>query len=193
MSLIFSSQLSATRKKRKERDDNLKKQSENTKKRKVEPEIIAEVPLLEEEVLESAEIAEVPSEAAEEEESMTLDDSFAYQHQRPVSNLYRNAIPEFLPAEYLEDTEPSSLELHEPMVTERSISKKTKFRDLVEKQPKDKRVGSTTYRVSKKQSSNLAPKSAYQARSIKEAWLQGRASTNGGANRKPFSSGFFRK
>lgn len=144
-------------------------------------------------MLESAEIAEAASEPAEEEESMTLDNLPTYQRKRHISDLQRNAIPELLPAEYLEDTEPTSVVYQESVTSSNTVSKKTKFRDLVGKQPKDKRVGSTTYRVSKARSSNLAPKSAYQARSIKEAWLQGRTATSGGANRKPFSSGFLRK
>lgn len=68
--------------------------------------------------------------------------------------------------------------------------KKTKFADLVEKKPKDRRKGSTTYRVSEALSTKLAPKAAFNARLTKESWLQGRPGKLLATNRRPFSNSF---
>ncbi|KAF4632711.1 hypothetical protein G7Y89_g5422 [Cudoniella acicularis] len=99
------------------------------------------------------------------------------------------AIPDLLPMELLEDDEPAATTTIQNFQQMRP--KKTKFADLVEPPPKDRRMGSTTFRVSKKSDSKLAPKASHRARSTKEAWLQGRAGKTVGANRKPFSKGFF--
>jgi hypothetical protein len=103
----------------------------------------------------------------------------------------RNTLPELLPAEYLEDTEPRE----NARVVEQPIkkSKKTKFQDPITKEPKDRRIGATTYRVTKPRSKNLAPKASFQARLTKENWLQGRLGKNEQSNRKPFSKGFLKK
>lgn len=96
-------------------------------------------------------------------------------------------LPEFLPEEYLEDEESEDdmeLELAQPV----KKAKKIKFTELLEKKPKDYRKGSTTYRVAEARSTKMAPKSSFNARKVKESWLQGRA----GAVRKPMSSGFFK-
>jgi U3 small nucleolar RNA-associated protein 16 len=101
-------------------------------------------------------------------------------------------LPDLLPAEYLQDEEPESAALTDSEPTEKK-AKKIKFTDLVEKKPKDRRKGSTIYRVSEVRSTKLAPKASPAARSLKESWLQGRSGRVLGTNRKPFSSGFFKK
>src|ERR1700728_4606065 len=84
----------------------------------------------------------------------------------------KNNIPEFLPAEYLED-EPAkdhgSSSLSQQTMFYRS--KKIKFIDHMPKKPKDRRKGSTIYRVAEAHGDGLlAPKAASNARSVKEAW-----------------------
>jgi hypothetical protein len=115
------------------------------------------------------------------------------QRKRMALDLQRDDLPDFLPAEYLEETRPKDLALPEVGLGKRSKPNKTKFRDIIEKAPKDKHIGSTTYRVTKVRSINLAPKSAYQARLIKESWLQGRSGNALYATRKSVSKGGFRK
>jgi hypothetical protein len=97
-----------------------------------------------------------------------------------------------LPAEYLED-EPAedhgSLSL--PKQTMSHKSKKTKFIDPTPKKPKDRRKGSTIYRVAEAHGDGLlAPKAASNARSVKEAWLSGQRGA--AANRKVVNGGFFK-
>jgi U3 small nucleolar RNA-associated protein 16 len=101
---------------------------------------------------------------------------------------------DLLPEEFLQDDEDDE-EGEEEIKTLQLPSvpvkaKKTTFADLAPI-PKDRRIGSTTYKVTKVWNSNLAPPSLTQARKTKEAWLQGRAGTKLGTNRKPFSKGFF--
>ena len=103
----------------------------------------------------------------------------------------KRALPDLLPAEYLEDTEPQDLLPFDQFPTKKA--KKTKFHLTAEKEPKDRRVGSTTYRVTKASSTNLAPKSISQARNTKESWLQGRSGKKGGMNRPSFAKGFSKK
>lgn len=104
----------------------------------------------------------------------------------------RKDIPFYLPEELLEDDEEEDSAMDLDVVQEVRRPKKIKFADLVEKQPKDKRVGSTIYRVSKSVSSpSMAPKATQQARSTKENWLKGRLGKAPGPQRKPFKSGFF--
>lgn len=77
---------------------------------------------------------------------------------------------------------------NEPM----SRSNRTKFELTLDRAPKDRKVGTTTYRVTKVQTKNLAPKSGKRAKDTKEAWLQGRNGKKGlGALRKPVKKGFF--
>ncbi|TGO37044.1 hypothetical protein BHYA_0107g00090 [Botrytis hyacinthi] len=102
-------------------------------------------------------------------------------------------LPDLLPAEFLEDDDVDSPEpgrLHSSLLT-RSV-KPDKLRRLLEKKPKDKRVGSTTFRVAENRNPLLPPKASNQARSLKESWLQGRAGTKIKPNRKPFSQGFIK-
>lgn len=109
----------------------------------------------------------------------------------PLS-LYKSTLPDLLPAELLQDedtistTEPNDAKLQ-------TKPKKTKFFDevTVSKTPKDRRVGTTTYRVTKSSTLLLAPKASARSRSKKEAWLQGRTGTKGDNHRKPFAQGFF--
>jgi U3 small nucleolar RNA-associated protein 16 len=108
-----------------------------------------------------------------------------------ISLLSKHSLPDLLPAEYLEDTEPQNLMLSEEIP--RKKAKKTKFQQTEEKEPKDRRIGTTTYRVTKASSANLAPKSSSQARNTKESWLQGRSGKSVSTNRKSFTKGFFKK
>jgi len=105
----------------------------------------------------------------------------------------RNDLPELLPLEYLQDT-PDEDTTVTTTKSARPKPKKTKFLELAEKKPKDKRIGSTTYRVREaKPDSKLAPKASKTAMSLKEAWLSGGVRKNGkdGSARKPMKSSFF--
>ncbi|CAL3970699.1 unnamed protein product [Diplocarpon coronariae] len=168
-------QLFATRKKRKERDEILKKQSENGKKRKLET---ALHPLSK----------AISSEDEQEEEP--VEPRLTFNDTRSLLTS-RAALPDFLPAEYLDDTEPQAA-MTNTKTLERPRPKKTKFLDVASKQPKDRRIGTTTYRVAKPESTKLAPKSSFQARSIKESWLQGRSGKKVEATRRPFGKAFGR-
>lgn len=108
----------------------------------------------------------------------------------PLSK-HKSTLPDLLPAEFLQDESIiSTTELEDSK--EQIKPKKTKFVDeVVEKTIKDRRIGNTTYRVTKSRSVHLAPKSSAHSRSMKESWLQGRSGTKGNPQRKPFSSGFF--
>ncbi|KAI9649493.1 hypothetical protein NHQ30_002070 [Ciborinia camelliae] len=101
-------------------------------------------------------------------------------------------LPDLLPAEYLEDDDdtPKSTHLHSSLPTR--LPKANKLRNLLEKRPKDKRVGSTTFRVAESRNTHLPPKASNQARALKESWLQGRAGTKTKPNRKPFNQGFIK-
>lgn len=101
-------------------------------------------------------------------------------------------LPELLPLEFLEDDDESNQVIPTQESTKR-VSNKVKFKDFSEKIPKDKRVGGTTYRVTKKQSTNLAPKASHNARAVKDAWITGRSGRIDMASRKPVSRGFFKK
>ena len=107
----------------------------------------------------------------------------------PLSS--KGALPDLLPAEYLEDAEPQDLLPFDQFPIKKA--KKTKFHLAAEKEPKDRRVGSTTYRVTKASSANLPPKSSLQARNMKDSWLQGRSGKTIGTNRTSFTKGFFKK
>jgi hypothetical protein len=118
---------------------------------------------------------------------------------RPVENMItpmsisRSNLPDLLPEEYLEDDDdPEPLPTQE-MEVARIKPKKIKFADLVEKKPKDRRKGSTTYRVSEVRSKHLAPKSSVHAKAMKESWMKGRISNGFGGGRKVASGGFFKK
>lgn len=194
---IVKYQLAATRKKRQERDEFLKKQSESRKKRKRHA--------TEEELPIAANVdAALPSDAPNPHVEPDVEDEEIYagsnvENEAPagasiplprfIAN--RNTLPELLPAEYLEDTEPREIaRVDDPPIKK---SKRTNIQDSTTKEPKDRRIGATTYRVTKPQSTNLAPKASFQARSTKEKWLQGRVGKNEQSSRKPFSKGFVKK
>lgn len=108
----------------------------------------------------------------------------------PVKFKIGDPLPALLPAEYLQDSAP--LALTDPDI-DLSITKpkKTKFANLVDKKPKDRRKGSTTYRVAEVSNAKLTPKASFNARATREAWLKGRTGKGVGTERKPFRSGFF--
>jgi len=104
----------------------------------------------------------------------------------------KNNIPEFLPVEYLED---DPIEDHGSLLSIKQTlvhkSKKIKFIDSKPKRPKDRRKGSTIYRVVEAPGDGLlAPKAASNARSLKEAWLNGRRGVSG--SKKVVKGDFFK-
>lgn len=102
-------------------------------------------------------------------------------------------LPDLLPAEFLEDDDEDTSEPgHSHSSLPRKVVKANKLRHLLEKRPKDKRVGSTTFRVAESKNSHLPPKASSQARQLKESWLQGRAGAKTKPNRKPFNQGFIK-
>lgn len=102
-------------------------------------------------------------------------------------------LPDLLPDEYLQDDEDSESLADLDLEVTRTKPKRMKFSDLVEKKPKDRRKGSTTYRVLEIRSKNLAPKSSFHAKNTKESWLKGRGPMGAGGVRKVASGGFFKK
>lgn len=70
------------------------------------------------------------------------------------------------------------------MQEEKRVSKKIKF--AYEKKPKDKKLGSTTYRVAQVEKEGFAPKVSRNTLSAKASLQGGRK----GQVRKPVSSGF---
>ncbi|CCU77929.1 unnamed protein product [Blumeria hordei] len=99
-------------------------------------------------------------------------------------------LPDLLPSEYLDDDDPPEPILSRP--SKNMKSKKTIFKNLDIKQPKDIHVGNTTYRVIQKESKHLAPKVAPGARKTKENLLQRNGVRSQGSNRRYPSSGFVR-
>jgi hypothetical protein len=178
--------LSASRKKRKERDENLRKQSTSTKRRKrgllinTEPEA------------RKNNASEIADSFSGVEDGVLGEINLPHEIDEPLSR-QKGFLPNLLPAEYLEDTDPRGLVVHIAPTSKKTKSKKTNFSELVEKQPKDRRIGGTTYRVTKAQCTSLAPKSSFHARHTKEAWLQGRAGKVGGSSWQPVSKGFSKK
>jgi U3 small nucleolar RNA-associated protein 16 len=101
-------------------------------------------------------------------------------------------LPALLPDEFLEDDDFTALtdsDIDLPITK----AKKTKFTNLIDKKPKDRRKGSTTYRVAEVANMKLPPKASFNARSTRERWLKGRPGKLVGTDRKPFKSGFFVK
>jgi hypothetical protein len=184
--------LSASRKKRKEKDDALKKQAESNKKRKLEDDITIDTKKIKQSASE-----EPPSTNAgqglDDEESHAVPKKIGIHRDtfKRLSLSSKRALPDVLPAEYLEDTEPQDHLPFDHFPIKKA--KKTKFHLTAGKEPKDRRAGSTTYRVTKASSLNLAPKSSSQARNTKESWFQGRSGKKGVTNRTPFTKGFFKK
>lgn len=112
----------------------------------------------------------------------------------PELNIAPLGLSDLLPEELLQDDEDdeeqevlrNGLDLIRPQIK----AKKTTFEDGGHIS-KDRTIGSTTYKVERPRNLALAPVSLTQARKTKEAWLQGRAGSKIGTNRKPFSKGFF--
>ncbi|OBT55838.1 hypothetical protein VE04_03755 [Pseudogymnoascus sp. 24MN13] len=150
----------AERQKRKDRDAQLKAQAKAAKKRKH----------AEEELDESATI---------ENSSITVEPVGRASKPR----FDRTTLPDLLPEDFLED---ASSEDEAPVQVEKPrVSKKIKFA-YEEKKPKDKKLGSTTYRVAQVEKAGFAPKASRNTLSVK-ASLQG---SRKGQVRKPVSSGF---
>ncbi|KAF7942918.1 uncharacterized protein EAE97_006372 [Botrytis byssoidea] len=199
-------QEAASKKKRQEKAATLKRQAEvSSKKRKLD------LASAQDEMLPPAQKSKIEVTSATEksdvdvdEESNTLEGEGTadgrLDSEDDIEEINRTfaipgqvPLPDLLPAEFLEDDDVDSPEpgrLHSSLPT-RSV-KPDKLRRLLEKKPKDKRVGSTTFRVAESRNPLLPPKASNQARSLKESWLQGRAGTKIKPNRKPFSQGFIK-
>ncbi|ELR07278.1 hypothetical protein VC83_09457 [Pseudogymnoascus destructans] len=150
----------AERQKRKDRDAQLKAQAKAAKKRKH----------AEEEIDESATI---------ENSSITVEPVGRASKPR----FDRTTLPDLLPEDFLED---ASSEDEAPVQVEKPrVSKKIKFA-YEEKKPKDKKMGSTTYRVAQVEKAGFAPKASRNTLSLKASLQGGRK----GQFRKPVSSGF---
>ena len=104
-----------------------------------------------------------------------------------------SSLPDLLPEEYLQDDEETEPHTELEMEVRRTTPRKKRFSGLVEKRPKGRKIGSTTYIISESHSKLLAPKSAFQAKNTKESWLKGRGPITAGGVRKVPSSGFFTK
>lgn len=169
-------QKDAARQKRKDKEAILKKQSEDAKERKSTKKPTA--------------VIDVDSEEDEDDALSEVDPAENQVALKAITN--GHAIPDLLPLELLEDDDENAEDMAMEYPIQR-VSKKHKFRDISEKKIKDRKVGGTTYRVTKSQSTHLAPKAAHNARSVKESWMQGRSGTKLGPNRKVVSKGFFKK
>ncbi|KAA8572132.1 hypothetical protein EYC84_002048 [Monilinia fructicola] len=175
-------QEAASKKKRQEKDALLKRQSEaSSKKRKLD---------LKEEILRWTRNRILWKETEQLMDDWTLRTIFE-EISRTFAPPGHLPLPDLLPAEYLEDDdkpEPTNLQSNLPT----RFAKPSKLRHILEKRPKDKRVGSTTFRVAENRNSHLPPKASNQARALKESWLQGRAGSKIKPNRKPFNQGFIK-
>jgi hypothetical protein len=112
--------------------------------------------------------------------------------------IHKSNLPEFLPADYLDDSMDIDGVHLEAQLDIAKRPKKIKFPDLVEKKPRDITKGNTTYRVTEARgiyARVLAPPASRNARSTKEAWMQGRFNIRGGVgtrgSRKVMNAGFF--
>lgn len=114
------------------------------------------------------------------------------QDSSKISLDSKSRLPDLLPLDYLEDIEPFEVSNPSPKLPARKIGNKIKFSDLVENKVKDKRMGSTTFRVVKASNRSLAPKAELNARRTKELWLQGRGSQRQETRRISFSRKFTR-
>ncbi|CAD6446814.1 bb1e900c-59e2-409f-9702-51c25cd3032a [Sclerotinia trifoliorum] len=202
-------QEAAAKRKRQEKNANLQRQSEiSSKKRKLDDqsgqdEMLPPAQKWKAEVTSSAPATIERGDIEMDEESNTLEGDGTADGRldsEDIEDINRAfappghlPLPDLLPAEYLEDNDddtPESGNLHSSLPTR--FVKTNKLRHLLEKRPKDKRVGSTTFRVAETRNSHLPPKASNQARSLKESWLQGRAGTKIKPNRKPFNQGFIK-
>lgn len=175
---------SSIRKKRKQRDAILKQQASKKRQRGALAAEFNEAAAVEISHL------DYPLDALQSVDSNDQDDNEAKGVAAKVPALKTRpstTLPEFLPEEYLQDEESDESLTLDPI--QRSMKlQKTKFTGRVEKRPKSYRKGSTTYKVAEIRSTKMAPKSSFNARSVKESWLQGRS----GSSRKSFTSGFFK-
>ena len=114
---------------------------------------------------------------------MDIDEDTAVPWPQKVKFSRESDLPEFLPAEFLNDDDDSETSPTESTL-QPMIPRKTKQISLEEKKPKDRRKGSTIYRVSEATDMRLAPKASRRARSEKAQKMHG-------GNRKPFSKSFF--
>ena len=96
----------------------------------------------------------------------------------------RSNLPDLLPEDFLEDS--TAEDAGPPLKEEPQRPKKLKFEYAEEKKPKDKRLGSTTYRVAQVEKDGFAPKASRNSVSAKAALQGGRK----GQVRKLVSSGF---
>lgn len=180
--LINDRQENAIRRKRQERDARLKKQSEKANKKRKRAEEAHE---------KERKIAKLDGET--KKDANFESEQLVMESKALILPISRSKLPDLLPDEYLQDdSESEEAEDHELEVV-RTKPRTMTFGDLVVKKPKDRRKGSTTYRVSELHSKNLAPKSSFYARSTKESWLKGRAGKGAGGSRKVVSGGFFKK
>ena len=191
-SAYIYSQLSATRLKRKARDDIFKKQAQSGKRRKLRSSIsgLAGVPMTEANGEPHNFMSGSESEGNKEGSNAENEDPVEGASRNRISSLNRHSLPEFLPAEYLDDTDPQEAKRQEQRPKQVS---KMRLQEPREKRTTDRRIGGTIYRVMKTQNSNLAPKANLQARSMKEKWLQGRLGKLEKSSRKQFPSGFIKK
>lgn len=168
------------RRKRQEREAKLKEQAEATAKKRAREE--------------KAEKRRQAKRDREAKEQMQLEGN-SDEDVAPVAKtiISTSNLPYLLPDEYLQDDEEIESLAGSELEVASTKPKKMKLLDLVEKKPKDRKKGSTTYRVSEVSSKNLAPKSSCRAKSTKEAWLKGRGPMSAGGVRKVASSGFFKK
>ncbi len=129
---------------------------------------------------------------AEDEQGPVAIEETEATASKQISFSSRSGIPELLPTEYLQDDD-SDYDMILGDEKPKKKGRKTNLLEIAEKQLKDRRIGTTTYRVSKTSSTRLAPKASANARLLKETWLQGRASGKVNPNRRIASKGFFKK
>ena len=165
--------MSAIREKRKERDATLRKQAEiaNTKRKRREEAV--------ENQLSRPKKAKIVGSDAE----MDIDEDGVVPNPPKLKFSRASELPEFLPAEFLKDDDDSETNVTNSTIQPK-LPHKTKHIILDEKKPKDRRKGSTIYRVSDTTDMRLAPKASSHARSEKARKMHG-------GNRKPFSKSFF--
>ena len=166
-------QQAAIREKRKEREATLRQQAEiaNKKRKRKEGAVTNQSSSLKK------------AKIAESVEEMDIDKDTAIPIPQKLVFSKESILPEYLPAEFLKDddseTSAPDLILH-PKILHKTIPV-----SLEEKKPKDRRKGSTIYRVSDTTDTRLAPKASSHARSEKARRMHG-------GNRKPFSKSFFK-
>jgi U3 small nucleolar RNA-associated protein 16 len=122
-----------------------------------------------------------------EEEETKVEDIETEESTSKTQKFDRHNLPDFLPEEFLQDEVKDDIEIESDDEAPRK-NKKTKI-FLEEKKPKDKKKGSTTYRVAEAKQDRLAPKLSKNAQAMKESLMGSRK----GQVRKNIFSGFLRK